>query len=90
MCAKRFVIIGGLDKYSKSFGHVAKYIPIEIAPLSLVPVQKWITEKHGFLILMIFYLLTLFFRRNLCFTNGFSKMFSSYYRESQLFGFLNY
>ncbi|KAL7078448.1 hypothetical protein ACQ4LE_002346 [Meloidogyne hapla] len=46
-CAKRFVVIGGLDKYSEAFGRVAKSIPIEIAPLSLVPVQKWITEKHG-------------------------------------------
>nr|CAD2183347.1 unnamed protein product [Meloidogyne enterolobii] len=46
-CAKRFVVIGGFDKYSGGFGRVAKSIPIEIAPSSLVPVQKWITEKHG-------------------------------------------
>ena len=53
-CAKRFVVIGGFDKYSVGFGRVAKSIPIEIAPSSLVPVQKWIIEKHGFFNLFFF------------------------------------
>ena len=46
-CAKRFCVIGGMDKYSEKLGSVSKSIPIEVAPLSYVPVQRWITEKYG-------------------------------------------
>jgi ribose 5-phosphate isomerase A len=46
-CAKRFAVIGGLDKYSKFFGKASKSIPIEIAPLGHAAVQRWIIDKHG-------------------------------------------
>uniref|UniRef100_A0A914HQI4 ribose-5-phosphate isomerase n=1 Tax=Globodera rostochiensis TaxID=31243 RepID=A0A914HQI4_GLORO len=46
-CAKRFVIIGGLDKYSQRLGQSFEFIPIEISPIGYVPIQRWITEKFG-------------------------------------------
>uniref|UniRef100_A0A183C1K9 ribose-5-phosphate isomerase n=1 Tax=Globodera pallida TaxID=36090 RepID=A0A183C1K9_GLOPA len=46
-CAKRFVIIGGLNKYSQRLGQSFEFIPVEISPIGYVPIQRWITEKFG-------------------------------------------
>ncbi|KAL3092909.1 hypothetical protein niasHT_020292 [Heterodera trifolii] len=46
-CAKRFVVIGGLDKFSQRLGQSFQMVPIEIAPIGYVPVQRWIIEKYG-------------------------------------------
>jgi ribose 5-phosphate isomerase len=50
-CAKRFILIGNLEKYSEVLGTAYKSCAIEVVPFACAPVIRWITEKAGLFLL---------------------------------------
>jgi len=46
-CADRFILIGGVEKYSDVLGQFYPSCAIEVVPFAYTPVDRWITEKLG-------------------------------------------